>query len=321
MHNIIYLAMDNIQIVKECAASIFSLHYIIKNEIEKYRIVIYTNLTEEFKKYNLQELFPIEYIQISDALKREWIHDTRYIYKIKIHVLLDFLQKRNQNLVFLDGDTFLLGDIGEMFNILSNHKHVAFMNYPEKNIKQLNEERKNQSSGRLRFQEKIYEDLRCSSSLVVEGKSYKIEEDFSFWNSGVLGVTPRMKDCLEEALVLNDYFLKHYKLLTSEQTALSVALSQNYQIIPADHIIYHYWFLKETRYLVEAALNLPLEFEKKYLLSPVIQSLQQNKRVEYKTLEKQVAYFINKKDHIFLKGLYSTISPSSYLGQSLRNYV
>lgn len=319
MHNIVYLALDHPQFVKECAASIHSLHYKINKNAPEYNVIIYTNLEDAFEKYKLHNLFSVEFITISDSLKQQLLDHTLYTYKLKIWILLDFLQKKKESCIFLDCDTFLIGDISKLFDDLAESKDIAFMNYAEKNIKQLRQDK--MQNGSLSLQNKFYHDICDVSHLIVKEKSYQINENFNFWNSGVIGINPHMEKSLQEALSINDYIFHTYKSLTSEQMALSVAFSQDYRILPADHIVYHYWFLKETRHLVEAALELPMEFEKKFLFTPVVELLRQNSKIEYETLEEKAAYFLNQKDSRVVKSLYGTIPSSSYLGQSLRSHV
>lgn len=319
MYNIIYLAMNNVHFVKECAASICSMHYKLNQETAQYHITIYTNLVNEFSKYKLHELFSIEYVMVTDEMRRNWLGDSVYIYKLKIYVLLDFLQKRNESVIFLDCDTFLLGDMSELFDLLSRSKDTALMNYTEKTFPQLRDEKMHSNFHRL--QEKMYYDFCQMSTLIIDNNSYEIKEDFGFWNSGVIGLNPEMKDRLADALILNDYILDNYKNITSEQIALSIALSQSCQILATDHIVYHYWFMKEVRYLVETALNMPVEFEKKHAYTAVADMLRKDTKITYEMLEEKTAYFLSFKDKIYLKGLYEILPSSCHIGRSLRSYV
>lgn len=319
MYHIVYLAMNHIQFVKECVASVHSLHYKAKEESQKYHITIYTNLRGEFEQYKLEELFFIEYITISDSLQREWLDNTLYVYQLKIYVMIDFLQRKKQSFIFLDCDTFLIGDISVLFHTLCQHEDTVLMNYAEKSIKQLRQAKN--GNHRHPHQEKFYYDMSDLNHLIVEEKIYGIKDDFSFWNSGVVGLNPQMEASLTDALMLNDYIFSHYQMLTSEQNALSIALSQQYRIVSTDHIVYHYWFIKEARYLIEAAFNLPVEIEKKHSLSLIAEMLQQRNKIEYETMEETLSYCLNKKDNILKKSLYEIIPSHTYLGRSIRNDV
>lgn len=319
MHNIVYLAMDNIQFVKECAASISSLSYQTHADISDYSITIYTNMVESFKAYQLEKLFPIEYIDVTTDMKESWLGLDRYIYKLKICILLDFLQKKKQRLLFLDCDTFIIGDVSELFDMLSQKDDIALMNYAEKNLLQFAE--KSTHNSRPLIHDKIYYDLLHFPHLTTASKVYNVKKDFCFWNSGVIGLNPQAEADIKDALLLSEHILHNYKLMTSEQIALSIALSQKHKVAAADHIIYHYWFLKELRYLVESSLTLPSDFEKKHLCSPIVDTLQQGNDIIYEKLEEYAAYFLSLKDKIYLRNLYETIPSSSYMGKSLRRYV
>lgn len=319
MYNIVYLAMNHIQFVKECVASVYSLHYKAKEEANKYHIIIYTNLISEFKKYKLEELFPVEYIPVSDSLQHEWLDNTLYIYQIKIHVMLDFLQRKQQSFIFLDCDTFLIDDIAILFPVLWANSTTVLMHYAEKSIKQLRQ--KKVENNRHLHQEKFYYDMSEINNIIVKDKIYKIDNDFNFWNSGVVGLNPQIESSLTDALILTDYIFSHYKMHTSEQNALSLSFSQQYKIMPTDHIVYHYWFIKEARYLVEAACKLQWEIEKKHALSLVAEILQQDSHIDYETIEETLVYCLNNKDKLLKKSLFEIIPPYTYLERATRIYV
>jgi hypothetical protein len=65
------------------------------------------------------------------------------------------------------------------------------------------------------------------------------------WNSGVIGLPERAKRLIPEVIAISDelYAASHYHAM--EQFAWSVVLEETTGIIPADDVVYHYWFGRE----------------------------------------------------------------------------
>ena len=75
------------------------------------------------------------------------------------------------------------------------------------------------------------------------------------WNAGVIGMNSSQKNLLDTILWLSDVMYEKYQKHVMEQLAFSYCLQTNHTIKPTDYAIYHYWFFKEFRTVLEKFFN------------------------------------------------------------------
>lgn len=314
MRNIIYLVMDNQQYVKECIASINSFLRMLNQEQEQVRIVIYTNMAKQFVCFNGDPIILVK--EIDDETKTIWLGSHRYIYRLKIRALIDFVETYHETAILIDTDTFFIADAGLLFKKIESKK-VALMDYIENRLKDIINPQ--QGSCKRKNISKFFYEIYYRGKIAAGRNEYLFAEDMQLWNSGIVGVHHSHLEYLYEALELNDYMLDHYQLRTTEQVALSCVLQYRCGIESSDDAVFHYWFMKEARYLVEAALGLPVDYEAKHLSSPVIEMMDHLSRiVDYESLADHITQLVKTTKRQKLQGLFDIIPPECYFGKRLR---
>ena len=217
------------------------------------------------------------------------------------------------NAVFVDTDTFFIKDCDNLFQKLDK-ENTVLMNYLEHNLLQI-------YSMQYSNQNLFFYDLYQNKTLETKNKVFEFDSSVQFFNSGVIGIKKDTIKTLYESLLICDTIFEKYGLFTTEQIALSCAFGQKYHIVTADEFIYHYWFMKEVRYLVEASLGIKSEFEIKHTNTPVIKYLQNiNKKIEFLTLKELIRDLFLEMDSKFIQNVYGTITESTNLGRMLRRW-
>jgi len=203
-------------------------------------IVVYTDTPE---LYASMENITTEFV--SDVLYRDWIGPENYIYRAKIKALQHCLNKYGLATLFVDADTMFIKSPVVIFRNIG--KQYYYLNYMENDMKYKVESIDISNNEITRH---FYKTISSMQYIISEKKEYPITEDLINWNSGVIGISHQNMHVLDEVLVLSDKIWNIYNLRIAEQFAFSYVF-QKYQVISAEDTIFHYWFLKESRYLLE----------------------------------------------------------------------
>lgn len=312
MNNLLYCVLDRQSCLRECIASIKSLEKVSANELCNTKITIYTNLIEDFKVLLSTPIsIPIEFRHITAEQRIDWVGIKPYPYRAKICTLIDFLESGEESAILIDTDTFFLKESDGLFKKLLKNGTVI-MNYPEYSLQHICFK---PSINNHRF----FLDLMQEKGITVNGKTFACDGSTLFWNSGIIGVTKNALGALCDALILCDTIQENYRLFTSEQIALSFILGQQYNIASGDDTIYHYWFMKEARYFIEAALNIPIDFETKYRNTNVVEYLKtSNSKMEFELLPDLIREQLLKMNYRYITNIYKIINEDTHLGRMLR---
>jgi len=253
MNYILYLAFNDLNVISEAIYSIHSYFYIARNNIDQNaRIIVYSDKIEHFK-----EAFPdnehIIFENISQEMINDWLGEKKFIYRLKIKVLIDFIKKYNSNVILVDADTFFIESVKSYFEKLEKND-VAIMYYNENKLEQKINYVKNFE---FKFEENntFYEYLEDSNILSDGNNQYQIPHSTQLWNSGVVGINPSHEPLLDKILNLSDIIYKKFEDRLSEQFAYSYILQNNLKINSCDGSIFHYWYLKDFRYILAIFFN------------------------------------------------------------------
>lgn len=241
MNVLLYLAIFKKYIVNESIQSIKSFYAVANQElIRDTKIVVYTDMPS---LYSSMKHLIIE--QVTDELYRDWIGPEEYIYRAKIKALQHCLNKYKLATLFVDADTMFIRSPEKIFKNINNQYY--YLNYIENDMRYKVSSIDISNNEMTKY---FYKTIYTTKYVVGETKEYPITGELINWNSGVIGISYENKQVLNEVLVLSDIIWKNYNLRIAEQFAFSYVF-QNYQVISAEDTIFHYWFLKESRYLLE----------------------------------------------------------------------
>lgn len=224
--NILYIAFgDDTLIHAQFSFSIYSF-------VNQYPLVNSINIITDNEAYynHLKPLVNI--ITITADNLKEWKGKHNYLWRIKIKAIEKIaLLYPNQQIVYLDADTFLYNDLQAMKNNLN--KGLAVMHEEEGFLS-----KKKTKTQRIMWQQ-------------INGKTLGtvvMQPTDIMWNAGVIAF-PNTSNCNEVKLALaicDDMCevvpVKHFV----EQYAFSIALQKTYGLTAAKDCIAHYWGTKNT---------------------------------------------------------------------------
>ena len=312
MNNIVYLALDSEAVCRETEVSIHSLLHVLQSRTEPYRIIVYTNMTSCVTELRSTPGIELIIIRLDGERLISWRGPDNYVYRAKILALSDFMETYGEAAIFVDSDTFFKSDPSPLF--LRLNSGVFLMNYEENRLDEMVRSKDGKTGGVHRFFHDIYRRRRLDAPC----GSYKIAEDMTLWNSGIIGLPFSEKNLLREALSLSDRVYAQYRLRTAEQFALAYILQSNGTVERGDAIVFHYWFLKEARYLLERFLGLPVEISAKHIGTPLAEEIQNLPLPEYEQLPEYTAELSQKRWGTRFSSILSVISPESKTGKLLR---
>jgi hypothetical protein len=250
MNYILYLAFNNKSFINEAIFSIQTYFRLPeKREDQNTQIIVYTDKEDYFKE-SFPENKNILYEYLDDDKIACWLGENKFMYRLKIKVLMHFFDKYKSNVLLVDTDTIYMEDIQEYFEKLEK-MNVAVMYYNENRLDQKIEYVKNFD---FAFQENhaFYKHLENTKSLSNTKTTYQIPFSTQIWNSGVIGLNQNNRNLLDRVLDLSDTIFDQFKDRLSEQFAYSYVLQKNLEIIACDKAIFHYWYLKDFRYILAA---------------------------------------------------------------------
>lgn len=287
MQYVLYFAFLKQSVLEEAQESIYSFYEKV-NAIQK--IVLMTDYPEAFDSLKEKENLYIEAIP-KDTVQK-WIGTDNYVFNLKIWGLRYFFEKYDANALFFDSDTFLLKDCTPLFEYINPDNAVMLVSnpLPLHRLFKLNFGNMNQSSFIIKDRQLI----------LGEDSTKQFNSSFYIFNSGVIGLSKSHKHLLDEILDVTKE-LCSYKLRGAEEIAFSLVLQRNgIKIIQCDDFVFHYFFAKWARFLLEKR-RLPLDvtdmqsqfinFVNKYNINPNIISLIQNDINQLPLL----IYFIDKE--------------------------
>jgi hypothetical protein len=164
---------------------------------------------------------------IDNEVLQGWIGDYGYWFRIKIKAIEHIANKwPEDNLLFVDTDTFLYGELGEIKLLLEKGDGVMHLN-----------EGKLSEKG-SKTEKTMWRELKGKELLGI-----KIDPNTCMWNSGTIGIP---KFILQDSIAKSLAFLDEMSKIVSrrkilEQLAFNLSLSSLTQLHPSDHIIGHYW--------------------------------------------------------------------------------
>ncbi|PJG83902.1 hypothetical protein [Caviibacterium pharyngocola] len=202
--------------------AVFSILTYLKDPLIK-RVIVVTD-RREFYTWLQNE---IEIIEINQTVLNEWQGAHQFFWRVKIKALEAVQQKYPQeNLLYVDSDTFLAGELSAMQAQLS--QGVPFMHKAEWAL----------NAQKDKTLKKMHRTL-CGKTVA----DIRLTDQTTMWNAGVIAL-PADKAEAMIALTLqacDEMCATDSPKRLLEQFAFSVALNHLGSLQPCDKIIGHYW--------------------------------------------------------------------------------
>jgi hypothetical protein len=232
--NIVFLAHGSNNLHYEVIFCVYTLFHYLNGDFSGIQITVYTDDARLYKKY-LKD-FPLNIELLTQQLIKEYRKPDGYVHRVKTCVMQHCMNKYQQDMVFLDGDTFFCKNPWPLFNKIA--KDVSVMNIDEYDLYEAGDQHENS----------FWLDLRKvvrNNTFTLHGKEFKIPFSSRMWNSGLTGISYENAALIDDVLSLIDQIYHIEKIFHTEQYALSYVLQQHTQIIDSEDYIVHY-FLRVT---------------------------------------------------------------------------
>lgn len=222
---LVFQAYGKKDIINQNIFSIFSLLNSTNYNLEKIKILIYTDQVLDFKKY-FDGISNIEYREIQMEQIKKWRGAIDFVHRVKVEILKEAYENHQTDIFYVDGDTVFLNNPNELFLKVNNQN--SLMHIFENIINQ----------GKDPLSKKIKKFLKKNHP--------EIPTTTSMWNAGALGISKTIAlDVFEHVLKMTDQLYSEYPKHTMEQLAFSFVLQTKTKINPAEKEILHYWNQKD----------------------------------------------------------------------------
>jgi len=221
---LVYQAYGNVAIIHELIYSVYSLIEVYGGR-PPFQIVIYTdNLAF------LKEWLPdwVEYSVLDEERLRNWAGPRQFVHRVKVMMLLDFMQNHSGLLLYADTDTVFIHPIDRYFDAVEASGHV--MHLDEGVIGQ----RSNLVFSKV-------------DAFLKNHPEFGIDSTTRMYNAGIIGLSSMDRSLVKEVLALTDRLYAVFPKHIVEQLAFSFVLVKKGPVVEAHEAVYHYWNFKEFR--------------------------------------------------------------------------
>ena len=188
-------------------------------------ISVLTNRPEYYRRAK------VDVIPLDDECMREWSGPHQYKFRIKIKAV-EFMcqQYPDEDLLFVDCDTFLYGSLQELKSRLAGGAGLMHKN----------EGHPSGMSGRALKMWKTMQGRHVGN--------ITISKEHDLWNSGVIGIpADKIRPVVNDWLQLCDDMLEQgVEAFNMEEYALSISLFSHTTLTATDDLVGHYWGNKEV---------------------------------------------------------------------------
>lgn len=202
-------------------------HFCIYSLLAQKQLVTHIHVMTDMPDFykSLEQHIHVE--PISSTLLQEWEGEHKFFWRVKIKAIESLcLQYPGETVLYLDSDTFAYRNIADLQQGAT--QGIARMHEFEKAL----------PDAKSKTEKKMWQQ--------INGKSFggvQITPSHAMWNAGVV-LTPNSvngKECRMALAICDDMCAQNVTRRLIEQYALAVALTENYQLKPAEDYIAHYW--------------------------------------------------------------------------------
>lgn len=235
MKNILYCAIRKKELVRQTICSMKSIMNFYSSGI-RFIIVTdqYLEFTQEIKKVPLSKEFEICFHIIGDDTVNSWIGKDDYIFRVKIKTMKYYFDHYDENVIFLDSDTYLMKNIDFLFELIKNNYCVmGKLKTMYQNVKEFLE--KENPIGMKKFD--IKNDIL---HINYKNDHYNINLDTKYFSSIVIGMNKNHSDCLDMVERVNDYIYGIHKIHVTEELCFSLVFGLKYKIFSSMDYVMEY---------------------------------------------------------------------------------
>jgi hypothetical protein len=243
---ILYQAYGGADYVNECKYSLLKYLQVYNlTPPADTAIVIYTDTPELFADFE-PFLRQFSTHPLTQETVERWRGSHRFVHRLKIEMLIDFFARFEGNVLYCDTDTYLTAPLYPLFQDLQAnrfymHEYEGVMDKRESPT----------------FHK--WERFLSTTPVSFNGKHLRFDKSLQMFNAGVVGLNSGQKEILQDVLALTDTVYAKFPKHIAEQFAFSYCLQKSGTVKTADHLVAHYWNLKEFRRLLQRFFTLNAE--------------------------------------------------------------
>lgn len=236
---ILYQAYGGVDYINECRYSL--LKYLQVYNLQPPRstgIYIYTDHSSAFADF-LPFLPQLECIPVTEAMVIAWKGPQQFVHRFKIEMIRHFQTRFSGNVLYCDTDTYITAPIEPLFQAIEAGRF--FMHQFEGEI------------DHRRFPAfRKWEKFLSTTPINYSGRQLAFSKSLCMYNAGIIGLQTSQTQLVADVLALSDSVYQQFQKHIAEQFAFSYCLQKAGTIKTAEHLVAHYWNLKEFRKLLAA---------------------------------------------------------------------
>jgi len=213
--------------------SLWSFYAHLSVQWEKAPALLFTDRAQFFERH-LTGL-PVTCITLSPSRIKEMRGHIDFVHRMKICAIEEAFSASDENLFYIDGDTFFISDCAALFTEVS--ETVSFMHTPEYAFHQL---RDLPLPSGLPFH-LVAEYIERNELIMADGSRCSFGLSLSSWNAGAILLHRSHKTCLPDVFKITDQLYSGTSNHASEQYAFSLVLQTRTQLKHCHQYVFHYW--------------------------------------------------------------------------------
>ena len=198
------------------------------------RVLLFTDSPSFFMPFFGDQ--PIEYILLTSDKIRVMRGEIDFLHRMKIALLEEAFDLTDQNLLYIDSDTFFINDPTPLCEVVSEkNSFMHLREYRFDSLKHL----------KLPAGKPFHDFLELIEHTLFYGKDnvpISVTPYHYSWNAGAMLLHRAHRLLLGEVYRLTDQFFPRTQNHASEQYAFSIVLQNTTAIASCDSVIYHYWY-------------------------------------------------------------------------------
>lgn len=236
MNYIIYLSYGQQSILNECLYSIMSIIKVAKDDLQRLKIIVYTDNAQAFQilPSTLVQIIPIDYETI---VKYQGAFN--FVFRSKIEMLIDASQRFDGKILYCDSDIYFQQSPLPLFEHLDANSFL--MSKYEADI----------GNKKNKINKKILKFILRNKRFLNEYNLF-LDRNTQMWNAGVIGFHTANAPVLNLVLKFTDIVCSRFTSHIIEQLAFSYYFSKSNKLQATENITFHYWNFKEYRQVLLA---------------------------------------------------------------------
>lgn len=241
MNFLLYQAYGHTDILRECLFSVLTYYRKKDSSTAPAQLAIYTDNADWFKPYLVGLPGQVHFVPVDPQLIKQWRGPHDFVHRVKICIMQDFFERwPHANLLYADTDTEFLTDCQPLYDQIAAGQF--FMHEDEGILQGKNVSIMSRKTGKF-VRGKVYQRSN--------GETFTINLSTRMHNAGVIGMAGASRHLLKDVLSLTDQLYAQFPKHTMEQLAFSYMLQSAGKLRSASDYIYHFWFLKELRPMLQ----------------------------------------------------------------------